>query len=103
MIRFRYRPTFDDWFALNRILALRQLRFLIGLAGALLGLFLIHPFALEAVGRNEGGILQTYRNSLAVLFIPGLTGFLLLATYRAVRKPLACRRRIEGRAGVRHR
>lgn len=86
MIRFRYQPTFEDWFALNRIVVFRQLRFLIGLAIVLLALFLIYPFALAAVGQDEGGVLGAYQKSLAMLFIPGLTCFLLLATYFGVRK-----------------
>ena len=49
-------------------------------------MFLIYPFALAAVGQDEGGILGAYQKSLAVLFIPGLTCFLLLATYIGVRK-----------------
>jgi hypothetical protein len=87
MIRFRYQPTFEDWFALNRMVVLRQFRFLVWLALVLLALFLIYPFMWQALGhRLEGGVLGVYRNNLGLLFIPGLTCFLLVATYFGVRK-----------------
>ena len=37
VIRFRYQPAFDDWFALNRRVAWRQFRFLVIIAAGLIG------------------------------------------------------------------
>jgi hypothetical protein len=86
MIRFRYQPTFKDWFTFNRIVGFRHFRFLIGLSLLLLILFLLYPFALMVTGHDEVGIMGGYRQSVGLLVIPVVVCFLLIATYLAVRK-----------------
>jgi hypothetical protein len=86
MIRFRFQPTFQDWFALNRILVIRQFRFLIGLSTFILALYVVYPFLLQSMGHDEGGIIGAYRKSLPALFIPGLVTLILIGTYVGVRK-----------------
>lgn len=53
MIRFRFLPTLEDWFAFNRIVVLRQFRFLNVLALVILEVFLIYPFALRPADREN--------------------------------------------------
>jgi len=86
MIRFRYQPTFKDWFALNRIVGFRHFRFAIALSLFLITGFLVYPLALIVTGHNEGGIMEGYRQSAGLLLFPAVVCFLLIATHLAVRK-----------------
>lgn len=86
MIRFSYQPIFEDWFAFNRIVVMRQLRFINLLAILNLVAFLIYPFASGAGREDRETVLATYRNSARMLFIPGVAVFVLVATYVGVRR-----------------
>ena len=86
MIRFQYTPSYKDWFAFNRIVLLRQFRFLIVIAGCLLGIYLVYPFTLNALGHDEGTVFEVYTKNAGVLIMPGIVCFLLVAIYLGVRK-----------------
>ena len=86
MIRFRYQPTFEDWFAVNRIVGLRYFWLLIGPSLLVIALFILYPFALMTAGHHEIGILEGYRQSLGMLLVPAVLCFLLIATYLGIRK-----------------
>jgi hypothetical protein len=86
MIRFRYQPTFEDWFALNRIVGFRQFWFLIGLSLLMIALFILYPFALMAAGHHEVGVLEAYGQSVGLLLVPMVLCFLSIPTYLGIRK-----------------
>lgn len=85
MIRFIYTPNFQEFWVLNRTMALKQIGILKWFAGILLVSYAFLPWMPNF--NHEGKTLfEIYTGALMVLILPGLLVFIMLITYWTAKK-----------------
>ena len=84
MIRFKFVPTFEDYWAFNRRILFRSSRKLIWIAGLLMALFVIMPF-MATPGQNKG-VIDIYLGGSPLLILPAILAWMFYATYRGAKK-----------------
>lgn len=86
MIKFRYQPTFANFWMLNRrhLMVKLRLRMLLPFAVGLLLIFCFSPWVLPRSA--EMNPLERYLASWPLLILPMLVGFMLGSVYSAAKK-----------------
>jgi hypothetical protein len=84
MLRFSYKPTFDDYWRFNRYFILRSFRPLMPVVYLMLGFYLLAP--LWQAPEYRMTVAETYFGWLPLLILPGLLALGLLVGYLASRR-----------------
>jgi len=85
MIRFKYTPSFESFWRLNRRLLIARIRFLIGMAAVLLILWIAMPLLANQPGQTKTA-LQLYGMTSPLLILPALMTWVYVLAYLGAKK-----------------
>lgn len=85
MIRFKYTPSFESFWRLNRRLLIARIRFLVGIAAVLLILWITMPLLANQPGQTKTA-LQIYVMTSPLLFLPAVVTLVYVLTYVGTKK-----------------